>query len=144
MVNPTFKEAFLGWFSPILGLTALLNPITGLPMRKFLLPKPGDGPTEKQRDRGYLLVSGVGEGENGSIVRSEFYFPGDPGYKETAKMVVESGLCLALERNRLPERGGGFFSPSVAMGDILLERLCKSGCQFASKVVRMPKLKSNL
>jgi len=144
VVNPSFKEAFLGWFGPILGLTALLNPITGVPMRKFLLPKPGDGPTEKQREYGYLLVSGVGEGQNGSLVRSEFYFPGDPGYKETAKMVVESGLCLALEGDRLPEQGGGFFTPSVAMGDILLERLCKTGCKFASKVVRMPKLKSNL
>jgi len=53
-------------------------------------------------------------------------------------MVSEAGLCLALDGDKLPVQGGGFYSPSIAMGDALLERLCSSGCQFASRVVRMP------
>ena len=145
-VQVGFKEAFMNWFGTLLGATALLNPITGTPMKKFLLPKPGEGPTAKSMDHGYLLVSGVGEGVKGSKVESEFYFPGDPGYKETARMVSEAGLCLALDSDKLPIQGGGFFSPSVAMGDALLERLCGTGCKFASRVVKVQggKLKSKL
>ncbi len=128
-------------------MTALLNPITGTVFKKFILPKPGEGPDQKSMDRGYVLISGRGEGTNGSKVESELYFPGDPGYKETARMVAESGLCLALDLDKLPIEGGGFFSPSVAMGDVLLERLCTTGCKFASRVVKRPeeiKLKSKL
>lgn len=136
-VQVSFKEAFVTWFVTLFGATALLNPITGLPMKKFLLPKPGEGPVEKDMEYGYLLVSGVGEGAKGSKVESEFYFPGDPGYKETARMVSEAGLCLALDSDKLPVQGGGFYSPSVAMGDALLERLCRTGCKFASRVVNI-------
>lgn len=133
-VHPTFKEAFTSLFGLIFGVTAMLNPITSVPMKKFL-PKPGEGPTKAQRENGFLIVSGKGTGVNGSIVESAIYFPSDPGYKETARMVAESGLCLALNNDLIPAEGGGFFTPSVGMGDVLLERLCRSGCKFASKVV---------
>jgi Uncharacterized conserved protein len=145
-VQKSFKEAFVTWFGTVLGATALLNPITGTPIKKYLIPKPGEGPSEKEMSQGYLLVSGVGEGIKGSMVESEFYFPVDAGYKDTARMVSEAGLCLALDSEKLPVQGGGFYSPSAAMGDMLLERLCKSGCKFASRVVQMQgeKLKSKL
>jgi short subunit dehydrogenase-like uncharacterized protein len=136
-IHHSFKNAFITWFGTIFAGTALLNPITGTLMKKFVLPTPGQGPTQKQMDHGYLLLSGVGEGTNGSMVESEFYFPGDPGYKETARMVAESGLCLALNAKDLPVQTGGFYSPSAAMGDVLLSRLCLTGCKFASRVVRM-------
>ena len=136
-IHNSFKNAFMTWFGTIFAGTALLNPVTGNIMKKCVLPKPGQGPTQKQMDHGYLLLSGVGEGTNGSMVESEFYFPGDPGYKETARMVAESGLCLALNVNELPVQSGGFYSPSAAMGDVLLTRLCLTGCKFASRVVRM-------
>lgn len=136
-IHHSFKNAFMTWFGTIFAGTALLNPITGTLMKKFVLPTPGQGPTQKQMDHGYLLLSGVGEGKNGSMVESEFYFPGDPGYKETARMVAESGLCLALNAKDLPVQTGGFYSPSAAMGDVLLSRLCLTGCKFASRVVRM-------
>mmetsp|Transcript_20383 Transcript_20383/g.30036 ORF Transcript_20383/g.30036 Transcript_20383/m.30036 type:complete len:584 (+) Transcript_20383:58-1809(+) len=134
VVQVGFKEAFVTWFAPIFGVTALLNPVTGFPMKK-LLPKPGEGPREKDMKYGYLLVSGVGEGVKGSKVESELYFPSDPGYRDTARMISEAGLCLALDSEKLPVQGGGFFSPSVAMGDALLQRLCSTGCKFASRVV---------
>ena len=133
-VQPNFQSAFVQWFGMIAGTTALLNPITAAPMKK-MLPKPGEGPDEKMLKYGYLLVSGVGDGANGSKVETAFYFPNDPGYKDTARMVSEAGLCLAFDTDKLPTQGGGFFSPSIGMGDALLERLCKTGCQFASRVV---------
>ena len=145
VVQVGFKEAFVTWFSPIFGVTALMNPVTGFSMKK-LLPKPGEGPREKDMKYGYLLVSGVGEGAKGSKVESELYFPSDPGYRDTARMVSEAGLCLALDSDKLPVQGGGFYSPSMAMGDALLERLCSTGCKFASRVVaiRDVKLQSKL
>lgn len=133
-VQPNFRSAFVNWFTMIAGITALLNPITAALLKK-ILPKPGEGPDEKQLKYGYLLVSGVGYGANGSKVETEIYFPNDAGYKDTARMVSEAGLCLALDTEILPIQGGGFFSPSIAMGNVLLERLCKTGCKFASRVV---------
>lgn len=133
-VVENFPTAFVTWFGMLAGSTALLNPITGNTLKLFL-PKPGEGPTEKQLKHGYLLVSGVGEGTNGSKVETELYFPSDPGYKDTARMVAESGLCLAFDTDKIPVQGGGFFSPSIGMGDALLERLCRTGSKFASQVV---------
>jgi len=33
------------------------------------------------------------------MIKTTLYFPGDPGYAETGRMVVESGLCLSLEKD---------------------------------------------
>lgn len=134
VVHSGFKEAFMTFFGTTVGFTAMLNPITAAPVKKML--PPGAGPSEKQLKHGYLLVSGVGEGVKGSKVETEFYFPSDPGYKDTARMVTEAGLCLALDSDKLPVQGGGFFTPSTGMGDALLDRLCKTGCKFASRVVK--------
>lgn len=144
-VQPGFKEAFVKFFGAAIGFTAMMNPITLKPMKK-ILPKPGEGPSKKSLEYGYLLVSGVGEGVKGSKVETELYFPKDAGYKDTARMVVEAGLCLALDSDKLPVQGGGFFTPAIGMGDALLERLCKTGSKFASRVVKVQggNLKSKL
>jgi short subunit dehydrogenase-like uncharacterized protein len=44
----------------------------------------------------------------------------DPGYGSTSKMLSESAICLATDD--LPS-GGGFLTPTSAMGDALLKRL---------------------
>eukprot|EP00555_Chaetoceros_dichaeta_P001688 CAMPEP_0198277326 /NCGR_PEP_ID=MMETSP1447-20131203/65790_1 /TAXON_ID=420782 /ORGANISM="Chaetoceros dichaeta, Strain CCMP1751" /LENGTH=523 /DNA_ID=CAMNT_0043972341 /DNA_START=178 /DNA_END=1749 /DNA_ORIENTATION=+ len=134
VVHNNFKDAFVNWFGFIFVVTSILNPITRIPMEK-ILPKPGEGPTPKQLEHGYLLLTAEGEGANGNKAENALYIPGDPGYKETARMVAESGLCLALNAIDLPVKGGGFFSPAVAMGDVLLERLCKSGWKYASRIL---------
>jgi short subunit dehydrogenase-like uncharacterized protein len=54
---------------------------------------------------------------------------GDPGYSETAKMISESALCLALDRDRLPARYGVLTTAS-AMGPVLRERLVAAGMRF--------------
>ena len=40
---------------------------------------------------GFLKVSAFGKGSNGTKVKAVFYFPTDPGYRDTARMLVESG-----------------------------------------------------
>ena len=52
---------------------------------------------------------------------------GDPGYTETAKMLAESALCLALDDN--PPTAGQV-TTAQAMGDNLLARLQKAGIVF--------------
>ena len=52
---------------------------------------------------------------------------GDPGYDETAKMLAESAMCLALDDN--PSTSGQV-TTAQAMGDHLLARLQKAGLRF--------------
>ena len=56
----------------------------------------------------------------------------DPGYDDTAKMLAESALCLALDRDRLPANHG-VVTPAEAMGDALLTRLQNAGMGFMVK-----------
>lgn len=100
-----------------------------------MLLKAGEGPDEKTLNIGYLLLTAIGESKSGKKVESSFYYPNDPGYADTARMVVESGLCLALDADNIPSTGGGFYTPSIGMGDALLERLCETGCKFASRII---------
>ena len=58
---------------------------------------------------------------------------GDPGYEQTAVMIAESALCLALDTDKLPEMtrsAGGIMTPSSAMGLALINRLKKAGIGF--------------
>jgi short subunit dehydrogenase-like uncharacterized protein len=97
------------------------------PTRKLLLKlkSPGEGPSESERARSWFKVKFVGEG-GGSRVVTEVS-GGDPGYTETAKMLAESGLCLAFDD--LP-RHAGQLTTAAAMGDMLLTRVERAGIAF--------------
>ena len=101
-------------------------------MRKFLLPKPGEGPSQEFMDKeGYLTVTGVARGANGGRASSVMKFKVDPGYKDTARMVVESALTLSLDNAKLADPAGGVFTPAACQGEALLRRLCDTGTDFA-------------
>jgi len=130
MANVDFATAFVNFFTLVLGLTALLNPLTkGLVVNK--LPKPGEGPSAKAMDRGFLRISGYGVGSQGNEVESVIYFRTDAGYRDSARILVESALALSLDSDILPAKGGGFFTPATGMGRVLLDRLKKTGTMFA-------------
>jgi len=84
------------------------------------LPKPGQGPTKEQREKGffYLLLIGILDEEK--TITAKVKGDRDPGYGSTSKMLGESAVCLA--KDKLP-KVSGVLTPSVAMGDVLLERL---------------------
>ncbi|WP_455360235.1 saccharopine dehydrogenase family protein [Streptomyces sp. SYSU K21746] len=86
---------------------------------------PGEGPDAERRDRSWFTVRFVGEG-GGRRVFTEVS-GGDPGYGETAKMLAESALCLALDE--LPKTAGQV-TTADAMGDALLARLRSAGIRF--------------
>jgi short subunit dehydrogenase-like uncharacterized protein len=98
------------------------------PTRKLLLKSsrsPGEGPSEEVRAKSWFKVTFVGEG-GGRRVLTEVA-GGDPGYDETAKMLAESGFCLAFDE--LPDTSGQV-TTATAMGDALLERLQSAGISF--------------
>ncbi|KAF0968585.1 MULTISPECIES: saccharopine dehydrogenase family protein [Gordonia] len=99
------------------------------PTRRLLdrvLPKPGDGPSEKSRNSGYFVVETFTRTTTGRRYRSQMRAQGDPGYKATAVMLAESALALALDRDRLPSRTG-VLTTAAAMGDALIDRLRDAG-----------------
>ncbi|MEM7356751.1 MAG: saccharopine dehydrogenase NADP-binding domain-containing protein [Acidobacteriota bacterium] len=99
------------------------------PTRKMLLKmrQSGAGPTPEERARSKFRVTFVGRAGDQRVLGEAS--GGDPGYGETSKMVAESALCLALDRDQLPEHFG-VITPAVAMGDRLLERLRAAGMRF--------------
>ncbi len=92
---------------------------------------PGEGPSPERRAKSWFAVRFFGEGGGRRVITE--VSGGDPGYGETAKMLAESALCLALDE--LPETSGQV-TTAVAMGDALIERLSRAGIGF--RVVAVP------
>lgn len=97
------------------------------PLRKALTSriKAGDGPSEERRARSWFKVRFVGAGGGKRVVTE--VAGGDPGYGDTAKMLAESALCLALDD--LPKTAGQV-TTAVAMGPALRQRLIDAGITF--------------
>lgn len=99
------------------------------PARRALsnLLKPGNGPDEERRARSWFSVRFHAESGGERVVTE--VSGGDPGYGETAKMLGESALCLALDD--LPSTSGQV-TTAVAMGQALIDRLSGAGLRFAT------------
>lgn len=89
------------------------------------VPQPGDGPSQHARDHGHWKVRFVAEHGQDVLIYTAAD-RADPGYGSTAKMLGESALCLALD----PLGPPGISTPSVAMGQRLLDRLRRTGLTF--------------
>lgn len=104
----------------------LMFPPTRWLLREYVLPKPGDGPSEQLREGGYANIYVVGTGgKNGDKAAAHMEFNGaDPGYKGTAALAVEAALCMALpsEKAKLAP-GGGCLTPATALGQTLVDRM---------------------
>ncbi|HQR26346.1 MAG TPA: saccharopine dehydrogenase NADP-binding domain-containing protein [Nocardioides sp.] len=110
-----------------LGVSALGLAVQVPPVRDLLLSRvhPGEGPDEARRARSWFTVDFVGEA-GGRTVHTRVS-GGDPGYTETAAMLAESGLCLALDDN---PGTAGQVTTAVAMGENLTDRLQRAGIGF--------------
>ena len=117
------------------GLGALVAGLS-LPPTRFLLdrllPKPGDGPSEKARRAGHLTVDIFTTTTTGARYKARFKVQGDPGYAATAVMLGEAGLALALNRDALPPSGGGVLTPATGIGDAYVERLRAAGIEITA------------
>jgi short subunit dehydrogenase-like uncharacterized protein len=91
-----------------------------------LLPAPGHGPGEKTRRSGYFRIQIHTRTSAGLRYLGTIEAQGDPGYAATSVMLGETALCLALDRDHLPD-GAGVLTPATAMGVALAARLRSAG-----------------
>jgi short subunit dehydrogenase-like uncharacterized protein len=92
-----------------------------------VLPDPGEGPSEKTRERGFFDIDIHATTSSGERMRCEIRAPGDPGYKATAVMLGESALCLAFDDAL---EATGVLTPATAMGSALADRLVAAGHSY--------------
>jgi len=97
-------------------------------LNKFVLRQPGQGPSAQSRAKASFHCDIVGIGENKTEVRAEVS-GGDPGYGETAKMISETALSLAMDLDSAPNMTG-VLTPATACGAPLIKRLQDNGIIF--------------
>lgn len=116
-------------------VTAALAAANGLGNRYFrrlprrlvelITPKPGAGPGVAARKRGHYTVETYSTTTTGARYLATFGQNCD-AYQGTSVLLGESGLALALDRDRLSGLRG-VLTPAAAMGDPLLARLAAAG-----------------
>jgi short subunit dehydrogenase-like uncharacterized protein len=111
------------------GMGAMLAGMQFGPSQSLLsrvLPAPGEGPSERTRERGYFRIDTHARTSGGARYVCRIAADGDPGYKATAVMLGESALALAFDGERLPSRTG-VLTPATGLGGALVERLRRAG-----------------
>ena len=122
------------WIAIILKL-----PYLGKYIANLILP-PGSGSPDYISRNGYTEIYTVANGQLNTCqtdsdsnadknmkASCRIRFQGDPGNLVTAQCVVESALCLLLNRSELPKRSeDGFGTPAQIFGDIFLKRLMEN------------------
>jgi len=123
------------------GVKALTAGLAFPPSRALLgavLPRPGQGPGDKTRRAGFFRIQIHSRTSAGVRYLGKVEARGDPGYAATSVMLGESALCLALDRDRLPDRAG-VLTPATAMGAILAGRLQAAGQTLTTqRITRLP------
>ena len=100
-------------------------------LRRFVLPKPGDGPSAHERATGCYDILFIGETATGETLRATVKGDRDPGYGSTSKMIAESALCLIRDIDRT-STAGGVWTAGSAMGLTLVRRLeAHAGLSFS-------------
>ncbi|WFU37868.1 saccharopine dehydrogenase NADP-binding domain-containing protein [Bradyrhizobium sp. CB82] len=83
-------------------------------------PKPGEGPSKEEREKGLFNLLYVAIAPDGRQVRAGVTGDRDPGYGSTSKMISECAICLLRDA---PDVAAGFWTPGAAMQHKLIERL---------------------
>jgi short subunit dehydrogenase-like uncharacterized protein len=120
-------RGFLSAVALTAGLGAAAVMLSTPPTRKLaarFLPQPGEGPSRATRESGFFRIAVHGVAASGARATTLVVGTRDPGYGETAKMLGESTLCLAVDALT---SGGGVTTPAAAMGDALVARLRAAG-----------------
>ena len=117
----------------VAGIGALMGAMSISPTRSLLdrlLPKPGQGPDERQRRRGAFRVEVHAETTSGARYGTTIGADLDPGYDGTAVMLGESALSLVGDSELGPP---GADTPMVALGATLPQRLRDRGFTVATE-----------
>ncbi len=119
--------AMSGGLGAALGAVAV-PPVRGL-LKRFVLPKPGDGPSPAAQEAGGFDLALHGRTALGDRITTRVTGDRDPGYGSTARMLAESaGTLLTTDRSTTP---GGFWTPASAMAQPLMAALeARAGLTF--------------
>lgn len=108
-------------------LAAVSKPVSQL-MGRYMLPKPGEGPTPEQQRTGRFDLRFVGKTEAGQTLKIKVTGDRDPGYGSTGKMLGQAALSLAIDHvkeDKKTGRAGGFWTPATMFDDRFIQRLTK-------------------
>ena len=111
----------------------LIGPVRGV-MQRFLLPKPGEGPSPEAQLAGRYDLRFFGRTDNGQALRVKVTGDRDPGYGSTGKMLGQAAISLArdlVENGIKVGRAGGFWTPATVFDERFIERLTRhAGLRF--------------
>ncbi|MEO1220236.1 MAG: saccharopine dehydrogenase NADP-binding domain-containing protein, partial [Pseudomonadota bacterium] len=128
MTGDGFKGS-LGSIGMTAGMGGFMGVLSLGPTRalaeKFLLPKPGEGPSPEEQKNGFYKLLFAGTLPSGDVRRVRVTGDRDPGYGSTAKMLAESALAI-LDAADAGKAKGGFWTPASLMGDRLRARLIEN------------------
>jgi short subunit dehydrogenase-like uncharacterized protein len=100
-------------------------------IRRFAVPKPGQGPSPQERDTGRYLLRFSGRTPSGFGMAARVEHDRDPGYGSSSRIVAECALSLVAD---VPHSvtPGGVWTPGAALGLTLLPRLQQgAGMRFS-------------
>ncbi len=115
-VGAAKAAALTGGLGGFMGLAAI-GPVRSV-LKKYVLPKPGTGPSPDAQVAGFYDIRFFGRTEGGETIETKVTGDGDPGYGSTAKMLGEAALALVQTSGP-----GGFHTPTSAFGSELIDRL---------------------
>ncbi|MEQ5843654.1 saccharopine dehydrogenase NADP-binding domain-containing protein [Paraburkholderia acidicola] len=111
----------------------IVKPIRIL-MERFLLPKPGEGPSPAAQLAGRYDLRFFGRTDDGRTVRAKVTGDRDPGYGSTSKMLGQAAIGLALDYIKDDikiGRPGGFWTPATMFDERFIKRLVQhAGLRF--------------
>lgn len=114
-------------------LAIVIKPIRGL-LKRFLLPRPGEGPSPEAQLTGHYDIRFLGKSDDGRILRVKVTGDRDPGYGSTGKILGQAALSLALDHAKgsaRTGRSGGFWTPATMFDERFVERLIRhAGMRF--------------
>jgi short subunit dehydrogenase-like uncharacterized protein len=123
-VGAAKAAALTGGLGGFMGLAAI-GPVRSL-LQKYVLPKPGTGPSPEAQEAGMYDIRFFGRTKAGETIETRVTGDADPGYGSTAKMLGEAALALVEISG-----AGGFHTPTSAFGNELIDRLeAHSGLTF--------------
>lgn len=98
---------------------------------KLIGPKPGEGPSTKEREHGFFRGRLVCYDQSVCKLIVSMERSGDPGNEITVALACESAI-LAIENAFVTERKG-FLTPSIAFGEALIQKLEQAKFRFKTE-----------
>jgi short subunit dehydrogenase-like uncharacterized protein len=123
---PVVAAGMAGGLVAFFGLAAALSRGFGNRILDRILPKPGTGPSESVRRKGWFRCETITHTSSGAKYRTVIAGQGDPGYAGTSMMLGECGLALAFDEPKL-STVTGVATPATVLGDTLIDRLRAAG-----------------